>query len=827
MKKALFFLAVLCVAGIFSAKAQSPSDSAFVRDLSFIFIQTNTLPYSTTGDIDIASGGKILKDLNPDCRATGYTINLTSSKRLDIKLSTGTWDSYLYVLDANYDTIIYNDDWKEGAYTFGSRIIHNFPAGQYFIIVSEYSSGSSSHPYTLSVDETSTSLTAFNALTYTPLTIGTSVTDTLRTSDGPIGDYYFGHYYRASYARAYTMQINNACVFDVTCNRSNRHFKLLDNNYNELYTNAINTPGTYRLVTYSSLYFDEDTSIATPFTITTSTSPLVNFNTLTYTPLGTFTDTTVNDTFSFTYPTIDYEDYLFKAKGYSFQGTQGKVVTIEDDYVNALYVLMDNNHNILRTSWYTVIAQLPQTGTYYLAILNYSGNECPTNILINNFQTYYVDGINGNDSRNGLTPGTAFATLDTALVRSGGIGKYYLTEDYTFSNNEVYLYFAQIYPYQKDIRLHMPTSGYNDVIVVWPAGQLVFGEEGSSYYFIIDSNRSHNFDNFVNANTFGSNLEVNNLKITNSYFPSYVFGGDEIIMRNCEFANDTFNGVFIGINLDAYNSLKLINCNISQNIFDYYFIYFNYFNAKFDLENSNIVGNTFNKEYPMNFHGFATANLTSGNWRNNRLSGNYPSSSNANITAQNAAGIWSEYSTINIGAGFTMDANNYLCIDTATTLNITENLSGNNVAQIYPYYYDGNDDLYKADYYEGRRVLWGSSSLLANNYQKFSVAQADNSALWYLHPDGTIHSYPESIDQAEEGTIRLYPNPANDVLNIALQGSEVNEAVVIDIYGKTVARTAVSEGNNTLNISALPAGMYFVQLRADNSVKSTQKIIKR
>ena len=174
-----------------------------------------------------------------------------------------------------------------------------------------------------------------------------------------------------------------------------------------------------------------------------------------------------------------------------------------------------------------------------------------------------------------------------------------------------------------------------------------------------------------------------------------------------------------------------------------------------------------------------------------------------------------------------MDMNNYLWVDTASRVIINENLTAPIVAQLYPYYY--NEDNYEdvADYYEGRRVLWGTPSLLANNYQKFSIAQADNSALWYLHPDGTIHTYPVSIDQAEEGTIRLYPNPANDVLNIALQGTEVNEAVVIDIYGKTVARTTVAEGSNTLNISVLPAGMYFVQLRAAGSVKATQKLIKR
>ncbi|MBR0073812.1 MAG: T9SS type A sorting domain-containing protein, partial [Bacteroidales bacterium] len=75
--------------------------------------------------------------------------------------------------------------------------------------------------------------------------------------------------------------------------------------------------------------------------------------------------------------------------------------------------------------------------------------------------------------------------------------------------------------------------------------------------------------------------------------------------------------------------------------------------------------------------------------------------------------------------------------------------------------------------------------------------------------------------------ISLYPNPASDVLNIALQGSEVNEVVVIDIYGKAVAHATVAEGSNTMDISALPAGMYFVQLKANNRVKATQKIVKR
>ena len=257
------------------------------------------------------------------------------------------------------------------------------------------------------------------------------------------------------------------------------------------------------------------------------------------------------------------------------------------------------------------------------------------------------------------------------------------------------------------------------------------------------------------------------------------------------------------------------------------FLYAPFFTLKFTMENTSFSGNTFYEHYPLEFGGRATVNLTSGNWRNNRLTGNYDMNGNTNINSQNAAGIWIEESSVNIGAGFTMDVNNYLCIDSASTVNITENLTAPMVAQIYPYKFDVSSYSYVADYYEGRRLLKGTASLLQANYQKFSVAQTDNSAIWYIHPDGTIHSYPEGIDEAGQGSVRLYPNPASNVLNIALDGNDVNEVVVIDIYGKTVARNTVVDGTNTINISRLPAGMYFVQLRANNAVKATQKLIKR
>ena len=709
MKKTVFFLAVLFVAGIFSAKAQSASDSAFVRDLNYTFINTSSLPVTVSGDLALTSGGKILKDIRPGKRAKGYAFTLNTTKYLNIFLSeSGTsWDEYLFLLDSNYNEITHNDDANGG----GSRIITNLTPGNYYIIATEYSYYSSSQAYDLSIDDIV--ITPLNQLTYTPITIPDTLTDTFHAS----------------------------------------------------------------------------------------------------------------------YPNVWYNGYCYKAKGYSFQGTQNNYLRVIDDYWDALYVLMDNNWNVIQ-SGYSIFTPLPRTGTYYLAILDQETYYCNTYIStfsIQNMPTVYIDGVNGSDSRNGLTPQTALLTLDTAIARTGGIGKYYITDDYTFQNDySLEVLYAEIYPYQKDIRLKIASDGAQDILHALP-GHLVFGEQGSNYYFILDSCGNKYYDDFLDADASGSILEVNNLKVRNTHFPSEVFYGDSIVLRNCEFTNDTFGSSFIVTVADTRNSLKLTNCNISQNLFYSNFLYQYYDAVQFTMENTTIAGNTFDEYNPVYFWENAQINLTSGSWRNNNLTDNYYYNGNPNLSTQNSAGIWSFNSTINIGAGFTMDANNYICIDSASTLNIAENLTSSLVAQIYPMKWDDNSGYYEADYYEGRPVLWGSSSLLRANYNKFSIAQADNASLWYLHSDGKIYTTEEQIGiaQAEGADISIYPNPASDKVTIDLRNTAANEICVMDIYGKTVVRQAVSAQSQVLDLGNLAKGMYFVQIRNNGKVEATQKLVKK
>ena len=805
MKKALLVLVALCMAGVFSAKAQSPSDSAYARDLSYTFINTGSLPVTVTDSL--INGGKILKDIRSGYRAKGYAFTLSSSKYITIHLDQTSWDSwdeYLILLDANYNEITRNDDANT---TSGSFIAANLAAGSYYILASEYSYSSSlTKPYTLTIDEIN--VTPLNQLTYTAKTLPFTVRDTFRSTDP-----YVILNNNAYKAKGYSFQGTQGNLLRADSISGISYYLLLDNNYNEINTTAMPYTGTYYLVVCN-------TNASMPFKFKLEQITITPYNQLNYTPLTLPCD--VRDTFRDTDPNVALYGNGYKAKGYSFQGTQGNFIKLDSITGISDGMLLDNNYNEIPIT--NSIMRLSYTGTYHLVL---GGNHAPqpfrVKITPQTQQTIYVDGVNGSDSRNGLTPQTALFTLDTAIARTGGIGKYYITDDYTFRNEDaLYVNYAEIYPYQKDIKLKIASTCYDDIIAAWP-GHLVFGEQGSNYYFIIDSNRSTNFDDFLDADDYGSYLEVNNLKVRNSVIPSQVFWGDEIVLRNCEFVNDSIGEEFIAMQENSKYSLKLIDCNIQQNKFGDDFFDFDYDSLQFTMENTTVVGNTF--EYPLVVWGNAEVNLTSGNWSGNTLSSDFGGNDNPNISRQTAAGIWAMSSTVNFGAGFSMDANNFLCIDTASILNVNQNITASSAATVYPWKIDPSTYKAVADYYEGRTLLSGSA--VAANYRKFSVAQADNTSLWYLHPDGTIHTFPVSIDQAEEGTISLYPNPANDVLNIALQSSEVNEVAVIDIYGKTALRANVAEGSNTLDISALPAGMYFVQLRAAGSVKATQKLIKR
>lgn len=77
------------------------------------------------------------------------------------------------------------------------------------------------------------------------------------------------------------------------------------------------------------------------------------------------------------------------------------------------------------------------------------------------------------------------------------------------------------------------------------------------------------------------------------------------------------------------------------------------------------------------------------------------------------------------------------------------------------------------------------------------------------------------IEDVDNVNVSVYPNPANDVLNI--EGEGIQEVELMDVNGRTVMTTANA---GSLNISNLASGIYVVRVITNNGI-STQKIVKK
>lgn len=74
-------------------------------------------------------------------------------------------------------------------------------------------------------------------------------------------------------------------------------------------------------------------------------------------------------------------------------------------------------------------------------------------------------------------------------------------------------------------------------------------------------------------------------------------------------------------------------------------------------------------------------------------------------------------------------------------------------------------------------------------------------------------------------TVRVYPNPANDVLWIENSKNASMNVIILDLSGKQMMNAEQVTGKSSLNISELPAGVYFLTIES-NGKKAYQKFIK-
>ena len=87
-----------------------------------------------------------------------------------------------------------------------------------------------------------------------------------------------------------------------------------------------------------------------------------------------------------------------------------------------------------------------------------------------------------------------------------------------------------------------------------------------------------------------------------------------------------------------------------------------------------------------------------------------------------------------------------------------------------------------------------------------------------------------SVSNVDDINVSVFPNPMTEVLNIDLSGyeGELTKVRMIDIKGQVVNNTVVSPSAQkiTLDVAAIPTGMYVVELFDAEGVVGTKRVVK-
>lgn len=129
------------------------------------------------------------------------------------------------------------------------------------------------------------------------------------------------------------------------------------------------------------------------------------------------------------------------------------------------------------------------------------------------------------------------------------------------------------------------------------------------------------------------------------------------------------------------------------------------------------------------------------------------------------------------------------------------------------------------------------SHYMNNNWDAYASAAATMSGSMYSMTRAGVQSFSPfavfdenttlSVNEiATKMSANIYPNPATDVINIAVQGIATEMgADIYNVSGQLVYSAAV-QNNSSINISSLPDGMYYIRLNSSDA-HSTHKFVKQ
>lgn len=92
-------------------------------------------------------------------------------------------------------------------------------------------------------------------------------------------------------------------------------------------------------------------------------------------------------------------------------------------------------------------------------------------------------------------------------------------------------------------------------------------------------------------------------------------------------------------------------------------------------------------------------------------------------------------------------------------------------------------------------------------------------------PSESITVMFTGIDQPNEASIKVYPNPATDLVNIETSTSGQVKAELLSQDGKTFLSTEF-ENKTTIDLSHIPSGLYLIKVTSDYGVKTFKVVVQ-
>ena len=164
----------------------------------------------------------------------------------------------------------------------------------------------------------------------------------------------------------------------------------------------------------------------------------------------------------------------------------------------------------------------------------------------------------------------------------------------------------------------------------------------------------------------------------------------------------------------------------------------------------------------------------------------------------------------------------------ATTNQFGVTLGANNETRVYPLLSQAAFQTFEINLTEFTDWTGDVTSLRVRFADENNTAKTGRpSASHDIVIDSIVFSFDASILSTKDNVIEnfsFYPNPAKNIINFSNTKNSVSKVQIFNIIGKKVLETK-SIKNNSLNISDLKKGIYFLRVYDAENKKATQKLI--